>query len=41
MTGCSQAWDRVGSVSNKCINLMRRSADIDWDGVAHRLRTNR
>lgn len=30
----------VGS-SNKCINLMRRSAELDSSGMAHRLCTKR
>ena len=28
-------------LSNKCINLMRPSAEIDWSGTAHRLCTQR
>lgn len=27
--------------ANKCINLMRPSAHIDWGGTAHRLCTER
>jgi hypothetical protein len=31
----------ASALSNKCINLMRRSAEIDSGGAAHRLCTER